>query len=399
MSTDSSRAENEPVDECAAPVVRETHDEAFTDDDGVLYDDEVTPEYGILGFTLRELLIVGFWLVAFVASFFPLHGMLSPTSIWGQTLSWIQPIGLPTLAVFLIVLRRFSPDGIRRVGSLGIDQFASAVFSFGAFYWAMIIVERLMIRDVFLVSWVMVVEFLALLALVAVTVFAPLIPGLQEDFRGRLVTLAHRNANPVRPVIARPRAPRPVKPVSAPSIAPTEDAPHDDSSRPDAVEVGSSDDDDDDVEIVEVNDTDDIIRLGSLESVPLTAHASAGALGTSTAADDSDPDYVPGYARRRRSTALPAIPGDAEAARVASGDEAVAGDADKTGIIPTADSQPFWALAATERDVLDESGEKLFTIGPDAWALVIEDRGGAYVIRNDDGRIGYLHDIEDITKG
>ena len=174
MSTDSSRAENEPVDECAAPVVRETRDEAFTDDDGVLYDDEVTPEYGILGFTLRELLIVGFWLVAFVASFFPLHGMLSPTSIWGQTLSWIQPIGLPTLAVFLIVLRRFSPDGIRRVGSLGIDQFASAVFSFGALYWAMIIVERLMIRDVFLVSWVMVVEFLALLALVAVTVFAPL---------------------------------------------------------------------------------------------------------------------------------------------------------------------------------------------------------------------------------
>ena len=61
--------------------------------------------------------------------------------------------------------------------------------------------------------------------------------------------------------------------------------------------------------------------------------------------------------------------------------------------------QPFWILAPTERDVHDERGEAIFRIGPSAWALVIEDRGGAYVIRHDDGRIGYLHDISDITKG
>jgi hypothetical protein len=62
-------------------------------------------------------------------------------------------------------------------------------------------------------------------------------------------------------------------------------------------------------------------------------------------------------------------------------------------------SQPFWALAPTSRDVLDERGVPMFRIGPDAWALVIEDRGGAYVVRHDDGRIGYLHDIADITRG
>ncbi len=62
-------------------------------------------------------------------------------------------------------------------------------------------------------------------------------------------------------------------------------------------------------------------------------------------------------------------------------------------------AQPFWILAPSERDVHDERGEPLFRIGPNAWALVIEDRGGAFVVRHDDGRIGYLHDISDITKG
>ena len=61
--------------------------------------------------------------------------------------------------------------------------------------------------------------------------------------------------------------------------------------------------------------------------------------------------------------------------------------------------QPFWVLAPSERDVHDERGDVIFTIGPTAWALVIEDRGGAFVVRHDDGRIGYLHDISDITKG
>ena len=105
----------------------------FSDEDGVLYDDEVTPEYGILGFTLRELLIVGFWLVSFLVSFFPLSGGIS---LWGIGIQWILPIGVPTVAVFLLVLRRFSPDGIRRVGSLGIDQFASVAFSVSACVWA-----------------------------------------------------------------------------------------------------------------------------------------------------------------------------------------------------------------------------------------------------------------------
>ena len=53
-------------------------------------------------------------------------------SVWTHGIDWVLTIGLPTVAVFLIVLRRLSPQGIRRVGSLGIDQFASVAFSVAA---------------------------------------------------------------------------------------------------------------------------------------------------------------------------------------------------------------------------------------------------------------------------
>jgi hypothetical protein len=61
--------------------------------------------------------------------------------------------------------------------------------------------------------------------------------------------------------------------------------------------------------------------------------------------------------------------------------------------------QAFWALAPEERDVVDEYGAPLFRVGPTAWALVIEDRGETFVVRHEDGRVGYLHDVADVTRG
>ena len=61
--------------------------------------------------------------------------------------------------------------------------------------------------------------------------------------------------------------------------------------------------------------------------------------------------------------------------------------------------QAFWALVPEERDVVDEIGIPIFRIGPTAWALVIEDRGEAFVVRHEDGRIGYLHDVSGVTRG
>lgn len=403
----------------------EPEDEVFGDDDGVLYDEEVTPEFGILGFTLRELLIVGVWLLSFVFSFFPLIGDLS---LWSVGIQWVLPVALPTVAVFLLVLRRFSPEGIRRVGSLGIDQFASVAFSVSATVWAgslWLAISAVVSTGNWSLPWNGVAMVITSLALVVLTVFAPIIPGLKEDFHGRLVTLAHRNANPVRPVIARPRPePVPVPEGSEESVdtsasAASSAAPEAHAESPtDVIADGSAS-----PLVVALDDeasgqqaTDEIARFDLAAQVPLTAHASGGGIGTEQ--ESTDEEYVPAYSRRSRGQE-PEIVSDTgsieslleTAATYETGavEEELAPlllegvtDADLEATNPretAAVAQPFWILAPSERDVHDERGEPLFRIGPNAWALVIEDRGGAFVVRHDDGRIGYLHDISDITKG
>ena len=401
----------------------EPEDEVFGDDDGVLYDEEVTPEFGILGFTLRELLIVGVWLLSFVFSFFPLIGDLS---LWSVGIQWVLPVALPTVAVFLLVLRRFSPEGIRRVGSLGIDQFASVAFSVSATVWAgslWLAISAVVSTGNWSLPWNGVAMVITSLALVVLTVFAPIIPGLKEDFHGRLVTLAHRNANPVRPVIARPRPePVPVPEASEESVdtsasAASSAAPEVHAESPtDVIADGSAS-----PLVVALDDeasgqqaTDEIARFDLAAQVPLTAHASGGGIGTEQASTDEE--YVPAYSRRSRGQE-PEIVSDTgsieslleTAATYETVEEEPAPlllegvtDADLEATNPretAAVAQPFWILAPSERDVHDERGEPLFRIGPNAWALVIEDRGGAFVVRHDDGRIGYLHDISDITKG
>src|SRR3954469_59032 len=111
---------------------------------------EDAPQYGVGPFTIREVALVGVWLVAFVVSFFSIYSDRryaflpdAATNVWTSGLEWVLAIGLPTVAVFLIVLRRFSPDGIRRVGSLGIDQFASVAFSVAAVLWLQLLWETI----------------------------------------------------------------------------------------------------------------------------------------------------------------------------------------------------------------------------------------------------------------
>ncbi|WP_262492084.1 hypothetical protein [Microbacterium sp. ANT_H45B] len=488
MSTESpflSGAGTDADDRTAS--TEHTADEVFSDDDGVLYDEEVTPEFGIIGFTLRELLIVGVWAIAFIASFFP-H--LGGVSIWGTGIQWVLPVGVPTAAVFLLILRRFSPDGIRRVGSLGIDQFASVAFSVAAVYWLGALWSAVTVAieiGAFGLSWNGVVQLIAALALVVLTVFAPLVPGLKEDFQGRLVTLAHRNANPVRPVIPRPR-PEPTAATVAADSAPVaaeatadealqdsswttdasaqeQQAPAQDWQAPaqEPLASGSAQlagdhalfveptlaadpvQTDDlgavsgqapvagdasassatpaytttplpagglDVELSGEHATDEVARIDLAEQVPLAAHASGGGTGTEDAT--ADEEYVPTYSRRSRGQTQEIL-SDTGSIESLLGATAYDVSSPRTVALPTIDdeddrdetaahaamtaAQPFWILAQTERDVHDERGDAIFRIGPSAWALVIEDRGGAYVIRHDDGRIGYLHDIADITKG
>jgi hypothetical protein len=286
----------------------------------------VPPHYGIGPFSVREITLGIVWVFAFVVSFFHLIG---DRSVWTNGLEWILTIGLPTAAMFLIVLRRLSPTGIRRVGSLGIDQFASVVFSVSLLLWLQYIWETVSIAIAgggWVRSWVMWVEAVLMLGGVVLTVAAKWLPVLGDDFQHREPVVAQPSARPIRdltprPVVARPpRAPRPAKvkhdlPVEA------------------------------------------ILPIADEAAEPATQTTA-----THTIANES-------------------VQNEAE-----------------TVAVPVA-HQAFWALSPVERDVVDEHGVPLFRIGPTAWALVIEDRGSTFVVRNDDGRVGYLRDVSGVTRG
>ena len=298
----------------------------------------IPPQYGVGPLSIRETALVGVWALAFIFSFFPIYGRFGAgSSVWGAGIDWVLTIGVPTVAVFLLVLRRFSPQGIRRVGSLGIDQFASVAFSVSATVWLGIIWGALVAlaqTRVFVASWVVWVEFILMLAGVVLTVVAPHLPVLGEDFRHRPETPAHRLARAARPVSPRPAAERP------------------------AATAG---------------------------------HHGAPAAGHPGAVASPQPAHT-GYA-------APAVAGQSPY-EAAPADAAEPFDANATTVIDqTPAPQAFWALAPDERDVLDESGAPMFRIGPTAWALVIEDRGAVFVVRHEDGRVGYLHETHDITRG
>lgn len=298
----------------------------------------IPPQYGVGPLSIRETALVGVWALAFIFSFFPVYGRFgSGSSVWAAGIDWVLTIGLPTVAVFLIVLRRFSPQGIRRVGSLGIDQFASVAFSVSATVWLGIVwsaFAALAQTRVFVASWVVWVELILMLAGVVLTVVAPHLPVLGEDFRHRPESPAHRLARAARPVEPRPLVVRPTAGASAPD------------------------------------------------------HQGTGGYAAPTQAYGA-PGHVEGASSGTASW------------EAAAADAAEPFDANATTVIDQQQpaQQAFWALVPEERDVLDESGAPLFRIGPTAWALVIEDRGEVFVVRHEDGRVGYLHDTRDVTRG
>lgn len=279
-------------------------------------DGDIPPQYGVGPFSIREVALAGVWLLAFIVSFFPIYGAIGAgPAVWSNGIDWVLTIGAPTVAVFLLVLRRLSPQGIRRVGSLGLDQFASVAFSVSSIVWLGILWSSfvsLATSGVFFATWVVWVELLLMLGGVVLTVVAPVLPVLGEDFRYRPESVAHRNARRIRPVVRRP--------------------------------------------------------------VVVQAHPSTDA------ASSTQPDGA-----AQPNTVAP------------DGDVVSAGNGSDAG--QPSPSQAFWALVPVERDIVDAGGAPLFRIGPTAWALVIEDRGTSFVVRHEDGRVGYLHDVSGVTRG
>ncbi|WP_236968532.1 hypothetical protein [Microbacterium aurantiacum] len=327
----------------------EQRDLTTTESEDVTASTTEDPQYGVGPFSIREVAIGAVWLVAFILSFVSIT-TVGFNSVWTSGLLWVLTIGVPTVAVFLIALRRLSPQGIRRVGSLGIDQFASVAFSVATVLWIQLLWETVAIAidgGPWVRNWVTWIMAVLMLAGVVLTVFAPLIPPLSEDFRGRREIPAHRNARPIRPVSPRPAPVRPEPAVAteideAPAVTADEtDARTDADFSQTAV-----------WEPVQTRDTyEPVTVVDTIEEEPVAEPLEDDVEDTDTA------------------TGTPVS------------------------------NQAFWALAPEERDVVDEIGIPLFRIGPTAWALVIEDRGEVFVIRHEDGRVGYLHDVSDVTRG
>lgn len=364
------------------------------------------PQYGVGPFTIREVALLGVWVAAFVVSFFPVYtdivgrALGGGLSVWMIGLEWILTIGVPTVAVFLIVLRRFSPQGIRRIGSLGIDQFASVAFSVAATVWLVFLwhnVSVVISDGVWVRTWVVWVEFFLMLAGVVLTVAAPVIPGLSQDFQGRPEVPAHRNARPVRPVTARPPRPKPAP--AAPAAEDPYAPPRFDgaAAREEFAPAGT---------------------FAAAEPLPpahdAPAPAAQPAMQPETDAAQQHPATqaeplddaltVTGAYRAlgfdgRSDEPADAEPADAESDRAPRYARSAPQPEPEPEPQPHIVHQAFWALAPEERDVHDERGVPIFRIGPTAWALVIEDRGSLYVIRHEDGRIGYLHDVTGVTRG
>lgn len=333
--------------------------------------DEEQPQYGVGPFSIREVALAGTWLVAFVVSFFPIIGAIGQgPSVWGSGIDWVLTVAVPTVAVFLVVLRRLSPQGIRRVGSLAIDQFASVAFSVSTVLWlGMLWHSFITLADqgFFLATWVVWVEFFLMLAGVVLTVFAPFIGPFAQDFRGRPEVPAHRAARPVRPV-----SPRPPMPVSEGTDA---------AAPADAVDATPGTPDATETTVITPYSADETVVLDAAE--------------TETEAEAVDTEPTAAESRTDESTDSA---GD-QAAEEAREPERTADAAAPAAASAAGPHQAFWALAPEERDIVDEIGIPVFRIGPSAWALVIEDRGEVFVVRHEDGRIGYLHDVSGVTRG
>ncbi|SDO60968.1 hypothetical protein SAMN04487848_1695 [Microbacterium sp. ru370.1] len=333
--------------------------------------------YGVGPFSVREIALLGVWVVAFFVSFFRTNILDSPSgvlvgggNVWLSGLWWIPAVALPTAAVGLIVLRRLSPQGIRRVGSLGIDQFASVAFTVSALVWVSWVWDTVAVFDetgIWTRSWVIWVEAVVLLAGVVFTVFAPVIPPFSADFRGREEVPAHRNARPIRPVVPRPRTPRAPRPVAA------HDAGGADSPVPaPGTYTGSTD-------------------LAHDDAAPATS-----VLPAQRDHDTATDIFAPLHAD---TGSIPAHDAGHGAEHAAHDDSHDGRAHDERAHDDHAHAQAFWALAPEEREIVDDYGTPIFRIGPTAWALVIEDRGETFVVRHDDGRIGYLHDVSGVTRG
>ena len=182
-----------------------------TDPDGV--------PYGVGPFTLREVLFLGAAALVLLASFLQFLGgdyvdVFGYASAWAPAPWLAVPAALVLVsAAVLVAVRRLVPARRLAVGSLSVDQFASAasVVTAGFYLGALFLIAGFTAwfgggSDLIDPGAGIVVGLLASLLAVAVTTVAPRIPMFRAEFASRREVGAHPVARPATAVARRPRA-------------------------------------------------------------------------------------------------------------------------------------------------------------------------------------------------
>ncbi|WP_232531948.1 hypothetical protein [Microbacterium halophytorum] len=362
----------------------------------------------VWAFTLRELILASVGLLSVVFSFFSIYafdgGDFAFTApqiylpIWNQGLVAVAAAIAMVAATALVILRRFVPAvATLRIGSLGIDQFASVAFSLYALaYWGAMLSVLLTSGGVGAhITWTAWIAGILAIAGVFFTVVAPFVPPFRGDFDAREETPAVRAARPAPRLVRapKPEQPNPYGPQGwAPQGQPVQgqSAPQGPTAGQQFAAQAPA------TEAAPVVGADQPPTAGPAQPAPEpepAAEAPETAPGAALSAPEDD--GIDGDTVLREDDATRAnVVLDAQDA--AAEPSAAAFDPQS---LPVTNAQPFWALAPEERDAVDAAGEPVFRIGPTAWALVLEERGDVFVVRHDDGRIGYLHDTSGITRG
>lgn len=155
--------------------------------------------------TIRDLAVLGSVILIFIASLIPLLDTRAGSiNLWNTTNLFYMGVGmiLPLATAVLFLIRRFSPGTKLRLGSLSVDQFASVVAVFSAFFYFASITTNY--RAAFLVGMIGGVLFLLS------TVCAPWIPVLAADFADRPEVPAHPVARDAVAPTKRPSSPKPL---------------------------------------------------------------------------------------------------------------------------------------------------------------------------------------------
>lgn len=189
--------------------------------------------YGVGPFTLREATFIVLAVLVLISSFLPFLGgiysdLFGYTSLWAPA-PWLTIPGalLLSAAAALIVIRRLRPAQPLRVGSLSVDQFASAmaITTAGFYVGALFLVvgfpawfggssfggDTLGGGEVIAPGPGLILGLIFALASLVPTTFAPFTAPLKDDFARRAESTAHPVARDAPPV---PRRPRPIRPDS-----------------------------------------------------------------------------------------------------------------------------------------------------------------------------------------